>query len=257
MAVPGKRNLDIRIDFVGAPSFNAFGDAAADWLRDILAEHRKVLVFANTRAQCDWHCPQLSDRIKSVPVLLHYSSLHRTYRERVEKEFREHKSAVCIATSTLELGIDIGDVDAIAMWGTSNTVSSFLQRLGRGNRRTDTSILERLPKATFASPFVFLPPATLATSRGSLRIMLERSCHPIAPPCWARRMTLLLQVSFNPTMVRLLLVPLAQSEKFAEVSIPLWCDCCKCPPADAPAAPKRLGSMRNSFAFFRSHRTAR
>ncbi|MER3487206.1 MAG: hypothetical protein C4345_15725, partial [Chloroflexota bacterium] len=141
MAVPGKRNLDIRIDFVGAPSFNAFGDAAADWLRDILAEHRKVLVFANTRAQCDWHCPQLSDRIKSVPVLLHYSSLHRTYRERVEKEFREHKSAVCIATSTLELGIDIGDVDAIAMWGTPNTVSSFLQRLGRGNRRTDTSIV--------------------------------------------------------------------------------------------------------------------
>ncbi|MFN3422958.1 MAG: helicase-related protein, partial [Armatimonadota bacterium] len=69
------------------------------------------------------------------------SSLHRDYREWVEREFRQAKRAICVATSTLELGIDIGDVDAVAMWGAPHTVSSFLQRLGRGNRRTDTSIV--------------------------------------------------------------------------------------------------------------------
>ncbi len=138
--VPGQRQMRVRVDFIGCPSPEGFGEAAAHWLGEILANHRKVLVFANTRTQCDWLCWQLSERL-SVPVFLHYSSLPRDYREFVEREFKRRPRAVCIATSTLELGIDIGDVDAVGMWGAPNTVSSFLQRLGRGNRRTDTNIV--------------------------------------------------------------------------------------------------------------------
>lgn len=141
VSVPGARALDIRLDHVTAGSLDGLADAAAAWLLEILENHRKVLVFANTRVQCDWLRWKLGERIKNVPVLLHYSSLHRDYREEVERTFRERPRAVCIATSTLELGVDIGDIDAVAMWGAPNTVTSFLQRLGRGNRRTDTSIV--------------------------------------------------------------------------------------------------------------------
>jgi ATP-dependent Lhr-like helicase len=140
VSVKGQRQLQVYISFVGSPKPDDFGDAAAEWLNEILADHRKVLVFANTRATCDWLCWQLSERLP-VPVLLHYSSLHRDYREWVEKTFRQARRAVCVATSTLELGIDIGDIDAVAFWGAPHSVTSFLQRLGRGNRRTDTSIV--------------------------------------------------------------------------------------------------------------------
>lgn len=138
--VSGQRQLRISLSFIGSDVPETFGEAAARWLNEIVADHYKVLLFANTRATCDWLCWQLGERL-SVPVLLHYSSLHRKYREWVEKEFRKARRAVCVATSTLELGIDIGDIDAVAMWGAPHTVSSFLQRLGRGNRRTDTSVV--------------------------------------------------------------------------------------------------------------------
>lgn len=140
VSVEGRRGLRVYLSLVGSSDPKNFGDDAANWLKEILADHRKVLLFANTRAICDWLCWQLSERL-SVPVLLHYSSLHRDYREWVERTFRQAKNAVCVATSTLELGIDIGDIDAIAMWGAPHSVTSFLQRLGRGNRRTDISIV--------------------------------------------------------------------------------------------------------------------
>lgn len=141
VSFPGARRLKLLLESVTADSLDGLADAAAAWLLKILEHHRKVLVFANTRIQCDWLRWKLGERITHVPVLLHYSSLHRNYREAIERTFRERPHAVCIATSTLELGIDIGDIDAVAMWGAPNTVTSFLQRLGRGNRRTDTSIV--------------------------------------------------------------------------------------------------------------------
>ncbi|MFA0742068.1 MAG: hypothetical protein DFNUSKGM_002188 [Candidatus Fervidibacter sacchari] len=156
VSVKGQRQLQVYISFVGSPKPDDFGDAASEWLSEIITNHRKVLLFANTRATCDWLCWQLSERL-SVPVLLHYSSLHRDYREWVEKTFRQTQRAVCVATSTLELGIDIGDIDAVALWGAPHSVTSFLQRLGRGNRRTDTSIVyvacpQWHPSSTLADP---------------------------------------------------------------------------------------------------------
>ena len=60
--------------------------------------------------------------------------LYRGIRVETEK-FVDSSSAVC-ATSTLELGIDIGDIDAIIIWGIPNNIESFMQRIGRGNRRS-------------------------------------------------------------------------------------------------------------------------
>lgn len=67
---------------------------------------------------------------------LHFGALPATQRERVEEEMRSARYGVCVATSTLEIGIDIGDVDTVVLAEMPRSVSGFLQRIGRGNRRT-------------------------------------------------------------------------------------------------------------------------
>jgi len=100
----------------------------------------KLLVFANSRKKCDYLSTLLSQsKLLSMCTLVHYSSLSTQLREETERKFNESKTAICVATSTLELGIDIGDIDAVILYGTPFTVSSFLQRIGRGNRRNKKS----------------------------------------------------------------------------------------------------------------------
>ena len=98
----------------------------------------KLLVFANSRRQCEelasW--PHAHSRLGSS-VFAHYSSLSPEVRVETERGFAECKTAVCLATSTLELGIDIGDIDAVLLWGAPPGIESFLQRIGRGNRRSN------------------------------------------------------------------------------------------------------------------------
>jgi ATP-dependent Lhr-like helicase len=140
--VGSSRRLQLTLDLLPAESVDDFrsGKPLLRLLEPIVENHRKILMFANTRNECDWLYWKLHEQLKT-PVFLHYSSLHKDYREQVEQQFRRERRGLCIATSTLELGIDIGDVDAVVMYGAPNTVSSFMQRLGRGNRRSDESIV--------------------------------------------------------------------------------------------------------------------
>ena len=96
----------------------------------------KVLVFADSRRDCD----ELSAVLKEFPglgdaVFVHHSSLSRDERLLTEQRFLDMRSAVCVATSTLELGIDIGNIDVVVLWGAATGWQSFLQRVGRANRR--------------------------------------------------------------------------------------------------------------------------
>jgi Lhr-like helicase len=97
---------------------------------------QKLLVFANSRKKCE----QLYDVLNqegffSQKVLLHYSNLSTQERKFIESSFRDRKMGVCISTSTLELGIDIGDVDGVVLMGPPPSTMAFLQRIGRSNRR--------------------------------------------------------------------------------------------------------------------------
>lgn len=103
----------------------AFGDGGA-----------KVLLFVNARQECDRLATELRGLTRfGDRVYAHHASLDRTVRLAVERAFQEAASALCIATSTLELGIDIGDVDLIILFGHPDGWESFLQRAGRGSRR--------------------------------------------------------------------------------------------------------------------------
>ncbi len=98
---------------------------------------RKILVFANSRRACEVFAANLQDEPSLKPlVMTHYSSMAPNLREENERRFASDPLAICIATSTLEMGIDIGDIDAVVLNGAPGSVSSFLQRIGRGNRRS-------------------------------------------------------------------------------------------------------------------------
>lgn len=102
----------------------------------------KVLLFCNSRRECDRLAVALRSRSAlAESVFVHHSSLDRDIRITTERRFQEGARAVCVATSTLELGIDIGDIDLVMLYGHPGGWESFLQRVGRGNRRaTKTNI---------------------------------------------------------------------------------------------------------------------
>ena len=97
---------------------------------------RKLLVFANSRKKCEQLFEFLNQNdFFSNLLLLHYSNLSTKERRAIENAFRNNKKSICIATSTLEMGVDIGDVDAVILMGPPPTTMAFLQRIGRANRR--------------------------------------------------------------------------------------------------------------------------
>ena len=108
----------------------------AHWINRALPT--KCLVFTNSRDAAHRLAFHLNRQLKGKrwPVHLHFGALKAAEREKVEEDMRRKRHGICVATSTLEIGIDIGDVDAIVLADLPSTVSAFLQRIGRGNRRT-------------------------------------------------------------------------------------------------------------------------
>lgn len=96
---------------------------------------KKLLCFANARAKVETAASELTKICAPYPVFAHHGSLSRRVREEAEKAMKELETAVCVATCTLEVGIDIGDVDLVVLLDIPWSLSSLLQRIGRGNRR--------------------------------------------------------------------------------------------------------------------------
>ena len=111
----------------------------------------KALVFANSRNRAHALAAALNEEFRDEPwpVFLHIGILSRAERERVESGMKRERRAICVATSTLEVGIDIGDIDVIVMADPPATVSGFLQRAGRGNRCSDRCVVWACPQDQF------------------------------------------------------------------------------------------------------------
>ncbi|MGY0070995.1 DEAD/DEAH box helicase [Streptomyces sp. QTS137] len=120
---------DVELDYVGSL------DNAA---KLIAALHRgeKRLVFCDSRAQVEQLGAAL--RAREVTVFLSHASLSVDERNRSEQAFAEARDCVIVSTSTLELGIDVGDLDRVIQIDSPASVASFLQRIGRTGRRADT-----------------------------------------------------------------------------------------------------------------------
>lgn len=129
------RPIDAQIRTVQTP-----GDLGLILERLSVNTKLKTLVFAGSRRECDNLAAAIGARAGLAGrVFVHHSSLSRDLRLDVERRMQQSTSAVCVATSTLELGIDIGDVDLVVLYGPPFGWESFLQRIGRGNRRGDKS----------------------------------------------------------------------------------------------------------------------
>ena len=96
----------------------------------------KTLIFCNTRHEVEALAAHLRRTLPfEAAVLVHYSNLDSAMRLEVETRFAEASVAVCVSSSTLELGVDIGSIDEVALFGPPANLGSFLQRVGRGGRR--------------------------------------------------------------------------------------------------------------------------
>lgn len=99
---------------------------------------KKVLCFCNTRRSVEAVASEIEKLWQPYPVLTHHGSLSRKEREEAEMVMKEAAVAVCVATSSLEVGIDIGDIDVVVLAEIPWSIASLLQRIGRGNRRQGT-----------------------------------------------------------------------------------------------------------------------
>jgi len=101
---------------------------------------KKVLVFFNARSYVEMYSRTLDRPPFAGKVWAHHASLTKRERERAEQLMLTERRGVLCATSTLELGIDIGDIDAVLLFRPPFSISSLLQRIGRGNRRLGQDI---------------------------------------------------------------------------------------------------------------------
>ncbi len=106
-------------------------DQAYDRLAELIESHRTTLIFVNTRRMTERVTRKLSDRLGEVRVAAHHGSLAKEQRLDAEQRLKSGALSAMIATSSLELGIDIGDVDLVCQLGSPRTIAAFLQRVGR------------------------------------------------------------------------------------------------------------------------------
>ncbi len=125
---PAKRDL-----FVGLHDsvVGLAGEAAAR------ASGKKSLFFCQSRALTETVAERMRGR--SIDVFVHHSSVSLEERRAAEERFAHGTNACIVCTSTLELGIDVGDLDLVFQANAPSTVSSFMQRMGRTGRRAGTS----------------------------------------------------------------------------------------------------------------------
>src|SRR5690606_1893789 len=120
---------DVRLDHVG-------NLANAAQVIDQLYPGTRRLVFVDSRRKVEELGALLPGR--GVDTFVTHSSLALSDRAAAERAFEERDNCVIVATSALELGIDVGDLDRVIQIDAPPTVSSFLQRMGRTGRRPGT-----------------------------------------------------------------------------------------------------------------------
>jgi ATP-dependent Lhr-like helicase len=130
---------------------------------------RKALVFVNSRSIAEKLMRSTSGRIQNLHI--HHSSLSLTTRKESEEAFSSKDGACIICTSTLELGIDIGDLDVVVQIGPPNSVSSFLQRLGRSGRREKVAYVA----------WILKDPCEFLFSVAIIECAMKKEVEPLSP----------------------------------------------------------------------------
>ncbi len=130
-----ERALDLAIELPGAPLDSVCSHETWDEIVQRMAElirgHRTTLVFVNTRRLAERIAAKLTTLLGEDQVSSHHGSMAKERRLEAEERLKQGRLRALVATSSLELGIDVGDVDLVIQVGATASIAALLQRVGR------------------------------------------------------------------------------------------------------------------------------
>ena len=134
-----RRELDLGIELPGSPleavMSNEVWEEIYRRLAELIEAHRTALVFVNTRRMAERVTHHLSELLGADSVTSHHGSLSAKLRFDAEDRLKRGDLKALVATASLELGIDIGSVDLVCQLGTTRSIATLLQRVGRAEHR--------------------------------------------------------------------------------------------------------------------------
>ena len=144
-----RREMDVAVEMprdyeLGPIATHEMWAQTLDRVAELAGEHETTLVFVNTRRLVERVAHLLSDRLGEDNVAAHHGSLSRETRQDAERRLKEGQVKVCVASASLELGIDVGDVDLVCQIASPRNIGVALQRVGRSGH-----FLGGVPKGRF------------------------------------------------------------------------------------------------------------
>src|SRR5205809_904611 len=133
------RTLDLALEIPSSPleavmSAEVWEEVNAR-IAELITQHNTTLVFVNTRRLCERLAMHLSERLGADRVTSHHGSLSREKRLEAEERLKRGELQALVATASLELGIDIGSIDLVIQVGSTRSIATLLQRVGRAGHR--------------------------------------------------------------------------------------------------------------------------
>ena len=130
-----RRDLDLAIEVPRSPlsavMANEVWEEIYDRLAELIGAHQTTLVFVNTRRQAERVTRHLADRLGADAVTSHHGSMSKEHRLAAEQRLKRGELRALVATASLELGIDVGAVDLVCQLGSTRSIATLLQRVGR------------------------------------------------------------------------------------------------------------------------------
>ncbi|MDJ0882380.1 MAG: DEAD/DEAH box helicase, partial [Gammaproteobacteria bacterium] len=140
------RKRDLAIEMTGSPLEAIMANEAWDEiyrrLEQLIEQHQTTLIFVNTRRLAERAAAALAEKLGEEAVTSHHGSLAKEHRLDAEQRLKSGQLRALVATASLELGIDIGDIDLVCQMGSPHAIATFLQRAGRSGHQ-----LSGIPKA--------------------------------------------------------------------------------------------------------------
>jgi ATP-dependent helicase Lhr and Lhr-like helicase len=134
-----RRELDLAIEVPTSPleavMSNEIWEEVYHRLAELIQAHRTTLVFVNTRRMAERVTHHLSELLGADAVTSHHGSLSAKLRLDAEDRLKRGQLKALVATASLELGIDIGSVDLVCQLGSTRSIATLLQRVGRAEHR--------------------------------------------------------------------------------------------------------------------------
>ncbi|HZL35004.1 MAG TPA: DEAD/DEAH box helicase [Tepidisphaeraceae bacterium] len=175
-----RRQMDVAIEVPPSPLTTVCSheqwDEIYKQIAGLIDTHRTTLIFVNTRKMAERITARLTEVMGADQVTCHHSSLSRERRLDAEQRLKAGSLRALVATASLELGIDIGEVDLVIQVGATRSISTFLQRVGRSGHA-----IRRIPKGRLFPLTVDELVEAAALLRAAARGELDRTRQPAAP----------------------------------------------------------------------------